>query len=250
MAIKKTLGEKRHKTTDAHLLNGLEPIPSRNMTDQVEERLLKYFMQKGFKTGQPIPKEQELAASLNVSRNILREAISRLRMLGIIESKKRRGMILAEPDIMSGLERILDSKMLLSKSVLKQLFELRLAIEIGMADLLFLRKNEEDLMRLEKIVAEEKVKAVTDKDHVKYEIAFHGTLYHMAGNETLYKFQKMLVYLFEYALEEMEQFEEGKRHGSIDHGDLIKILRKGDPDKFRIAMKKHLDPYFLLLTLK
>ncbi len=250
MSIKNTTPVRKLKTEDNYRLNGLEPIPSMNMTDQVEERLLKFFAQKGYKAGQAIPKEQELASSLQVSRNILREAISRLRMLGIIESRKRRGMVLAEPDIMSGLERILDSKMLLSKTVLKQLFELRLTIEIGMSDLLFMRKTEEGLCMLEKIVAEEKVKAVTDKDHVKYEIAFHGTLYHMTGNDTLYKFQKMLVHLFDYALEEMEQLEEKKRHGAIEHADLIRILRKGDADKFRIAMRKHLDPYFLLLTLK
>jgi GntR family transcriptional regulator, transcriptional repressor for pyruvate dehydrogenase complex len=99
-------------------LDGLEPLINMNMTDQVEERLRKYFSQNGYKIGDPIPKEQELAKALNVSRSIVREAISRLRMMGMIESRKRRGMILTEPDIMNSLERFADSKMLLSKDCL------------------------------------------------------------------------------------------------------------------------------------
>ncbi len=231
-------------------LEGLEPISTKNMTDQVEERLRKYFIQKGYKIGDAIPKEQELATALNVSRNIVREAISRLRMLGIIESRKRRGMILTEPDIMNSLERFADSRMLLSRESLKELFELRLTIEIGMSDLLFLRKNNADIAKLDKIVKEEQANALTKEQQIKYEIAFHGTLYQMAGNDTLCKFQKMLVYLFEYALEEMNQVEESKRHGSVKHADLVKILKKGDVDQFRIAMKKHLEPYFLMLQGK
>src|SRR3546814_8347074 len=50
----------------------------------------------------------ELAEALDVSRNVLREALSRLRMLGMIETKKKRGMILAEPDILGGFERVMD----------------------------------------------------------------------------------------------------------------------------------------------
>jgi GntR family transcriptional regulator, transcriptional repressor for pyruvate dehydrogenase complex len=116
-----------------------------------------------------------------------------------------------------------------------------------MSDLLFLKRNDADIEKLTKIVKEEKQNAITKEQQIKYEIAFHGTLYHMTGNNTLYRFQKTLVYLFEYALEEMNQVEESKRHGSVKHADLIKILKTGTVDEFRAAMKKHLEPYFIIL---
>ena len=73
----------------------LMPIVSTTMADQVEERLREYITNKAFKPGDAIPKEIELAEALGVSRNVVREALSRLRMLGMIETKKRRGMVLA-----------------------------------------------------------------------------------------------------------------------------------------------------------
>ena len=70
------------------------------LVDQVEDKLLNYFKEKDMRKGDPIQNEKELAASLGVSRSVLREALSRLKMMGIIETRTRRGMILSEPSIL------------------------------------------------------------------------------------------------------------------------------------------------------
>jgi GntR family transcriptional regulator, transcriptional repressor for pyruvate dehydrogenase complex len=225
---------------------GLEPIISLNMADQVEERLRSYFKQQGFVPGDALPKENELAEALNVSRTVIREALSRLRMLGMVDSRKRRGMILTEPDVLSGLDRIMDSR-LLGQHAQKQLFELRLVIEIGLSDLLFLRKTEKSMKILEEIVAQEEKHAKTPEDHAKYDIEFHSVLYQMAGNETLCRFQKMLAFVFQYAIEVTSGLDEKSRTGSVSHRNLVNILRTGDPESFRNAMRKHLEPYYKLI---
>ena len=83
-------------------------VSSDTMADVVESRLRDYFKKKSFKPGDALPKELELAEALGVSRNVVREALSRLRMLGMIESRKKRGMILSSPDILGAFERVLD----------------------------------------------------------------------------------------------------------------------------------------------
>lgn len=227
----------------------IEPIVNLTMTDQVEERLRSYFRNQGFKPGDAIPKEIELAEALSVSRNIVREALSRLRMFGMIDSRKRRGMILAEPDILSGLEKTMDTN-LLGSLLLKQLFEFRLVLEMGLSDLLFLRITEKDLLKLEKIVEEEKNKAVTRIDHLKYEVEFHGMLYKITKNDTLMRFQKMLMPVFQYTVKVSMGLDEKVRHGPVTHMDLVRLLREGDADNFRMGMRKHFEPYFLLLKDK
>lgn len=220
----------------------LAPILSTTMADVVEEKLRAYFRDKGFAPGDALPKEVELAEALQVSRNVVREALSRLRMLGMVETKKRRGMVLAEPDVLSGLERLLDPQ-LLGKDVMKQLFEFRLVLEIGMGDLLFLRRTEADLQRLEAIIDEEN-SVTTNAERIDCDIRFHGTLYRMTGNETLRRFQKLLVPLFQYIVEKESGPDGQTAVGSISHAGLLAILRHGDPASFREAMKKHLDPHF------
>jgi GntR family transcriptional regulator, transcriptional repressor for pyruvate dehydrogenase complex len=224
----------------------LAPITTVTMADQAELQLRHYFIKSGFKPGDALPKELELAQMLKVSRTIVREALSRLRMLGIVDSKKRRGMILTEPDILGGLSKIMEPN-LFGPSSLNQLFELRLVIEIGLADLLFVKKTKEDIDRLTDIILQEDKYAHKRSEHVKYDIEFHGHLYEMTGNETLMRFQKLLVPIFHYALNAViPQLPPAKQVGPVSHLDLVNILKKGNPEQFRNGMRRHLEPYFTI----
>src|SRR5690606_19536317 len=127
-----------------NLSKDIEKIAPSTMADVVEVRLREYLKRKAFKPGDALPKEMELAEALDVSRNVLREALSRLRMLGLIESKKKRGMVLTSPDILGSFERVLNPQ-LIDTATLQNLFELRLVLESGLADLLFIRKTDKDI---------------------------------------------------------------------------------------------------------
>ena len=223
---------------------GILPIVSTTMADQVEERLREYITNKAFKPGDSIPKEVELAEALGVSRNVVREALSRLRMLGMVETKTRRGMVLAQPDILSGLERMMHPH-ILGISTRKQIFEFRLVLEVGQAALLFARKTEEGIQKLEEIVRRES-QVQTTQEKVDCEIAFHSGLYEMAGNETIKRFQAMLMPVFEYVVE-FETEHQFHAVGSVTHQDLVAILRNGTAEEFASGMLKHLEPHFVML---
>lgn len=225
-----------------NLRRDIKRIEPATMADMVEIRLREYLKKKAFKPGDALPKELELADALDVSRNVLREALSRLKMLGMIESKKKRGMILAEPDVLGGFERVMDP-LILDQKTLKDLFELRLVLEMGLADVLFVRMTDQDLKELEQIVNKE-VNQVQIPFKVKYEIAFHGKLYQMSGNDTLRRFQNMLLPVFEYVVGEEEKLNGDAKVGNVTHRDLLQLLKKGDPEDFRQGMKEHLNPHF------
>jgi len=125
-------------------------IVQQTMPDIVETRLREYLKEKSFRPGDPLPKEIDLAESLGVSRNVVREALSRLRMLGMVETKKKRGMVLASPDILSSFERVLDP-LIIGENALKDIFELRLVLEMGLAELIYTRKTAEDVAELKEI---------------------------------------------------------------------------------------------------
>lgn len=224
------------------LSKDIERIEATTMADMVELRLRQYLKKKAFKPGDALPKELELAEALDVSRNVVREALSRLRMLGMIESKKKRGMVLTEPDILGGFERVMDP-LLLDHKTLGDLFELRLVLEMGLADLLFVRKTKKDIDELESIVNKE-INKVQKPFQVKFEIAFHGKLYQMTGNETFMRFQKILLPVFEYVVAEEQKINGLAKVGSVTHRDLLELLKNGGPEDFRNGMKEHLSPHF------
>ncbi|PSL31144.1 FadR/GntR family transcriptional regulator [Dyadobacter jiangsuensis] len=226
--------------------SALGPMESLSMTDRVENILREYLMDNGFKPGDSLPNETEIAQKLNVSRNVVREALSRLRMLGLIESRTRRGMIMAQPDLFAGIEKVM-SPSILSHDNQKDLFELRLILEMGIAEFLFARKTDKDLAELEAIVNKQKgLKSLSRED----EIEFHGKLYEMTGNDTFRRFQTLLFPVFDHVFKEyLDKGVHMDLPNPVSHADLFEVLKNGTAGQFRNAMYVHLTPYFTT-TLK
>lgn len=218
------------------MLNGIKPIAAKSMAERVEASLREYFAKGNFKPGDPLPTELELAAALGVSRNVVREALSRFKMLGIIETKKKTGMVISNPDIVGTFEKVLTPE-IMDEATLQDLFELRLVLEMGIADLLFIHKTPQDIAELEEIVARE---TKGDNFRINNEIAFHGKLYEMTGNETMKRFQTLLLPVFGYVMKlENKKYVSGK----ITHKDLVRILKKGSVQEFKDGMASHLQPH-------
>lgn len=225
-----------------------EPIITVTRAELVEERIREYLKKKKLKPGDPIPKETELAESLGVSRNVIREALSRFRMLGLIESRKKRGMILTKPDIMNGFERVLDPN-LLDLDTLVDIFEMRLVLEMGLAELIYLKKTPQDIVDLEKIVS----KSPGQNDvHFKleHEVEFHSKLYEITGNKTLLRFQRLLLPIFQFVTEEEAHQKKPSKKGKVDHKQLVEIIKAGSPLEFRQGMYSHLEPHFEWIGLR
>lgn len=226
-------------------LTQLKPLKNLSLVDKVELRLLDFFKENKLVPGDSIPKEMEFAEALGVSRTVIREAVLRLRTLGLVESKKHRGMILTQPDFIINFERILDSN-LLGDEALKDIFELRLILEMGMADLLFARKTDEDITELNTIVTkQEQEETDTTIFSLENEIAFHGKLYRIAKNNTLQRFQELLLPVFKYVNDhKLPNIDYEYSQQFVTHRDLINHLKEGTPDSFRMAMRQHLEPHF------
>jgi len=217
----------------------LKRIDQKTMADLVELQLRDYLRKKSFKPGDPLPSEQQLADALGVSRSVVREALSRLRMLGIVETRKKRGMLLSRPDILGSFERVLDP-LIMDKKTLQDLFELRLTLEVGLADILYIRKKKKDVDELEAIAVRQQLTVGKPTFRIKHEIAFHGKIYQMTGNETMQRFQHMLLPIFGYVME----LEKVYTPASVSHIQLVELLKNGTKEKFRQGMLQHLKHHF------
>lgn len=216
----------------------LKKIDHMSMADVVEMRIREYLKKEAFKVGDSLPKETDIAESLGVSRNVVREALSRLRMLGIVETRRRTGMVLANMDVISSFERVMDPA-LIGDATLRDLFELRLTLEMGLADMIWLRKRSEDIDELHAIASRQELSG--DKSFViQHEIEFHGKLYQMTGNDTMMRFQNLLLPIFEY----VNSQEQVRVVGKATHLDLVELLQQGDKEAFRRGMYLHLEPHF------
>ena len=226
-------------------LSRIRPVESLSQVDKIEINLQEYFKNENFAPGDPIPKEMELANAMGVSRTAIREAISRFKTLGIIESRKNRGMVITRPDVLINMQRVLDTQ-LLDGDTMNDIFEMRLFIEMGIIDLLFLRKTPESIEKLEEIVRKEE-KTTNRIDRIKYDVEFHSMLYDMSGNQTIHRFQKMLLPIFDYVDNGLIPKEYKLNGEPVSHRQLLDELKTGTPEEFRKKMHRHLSVYFLKL---
>ena len=191
----------------------LEAIEKISLVEAVEQKILNFIRKNNLSIGDSLPAELELTEGLGVSRSVVREALSRLRMLGLLESRKKRGMVIAEPDVFGGCRQILDAAFLNEKTQ-RDLCEMRLTLELGLADLLFLRKTENDLDALEKIVNREE-NARTEQTRLNLEIEFHAKLYQIGRNDLLLRFQALLEPFFQEAVK--REKINGRYKGETSH---------------------------------
>ena len=224
----------------------LKSVDTSSLVDRVESSLVELLQERKLKVGDSIPKEIELAEALGVSRTVIREALLRLRMMGLIESKKKKGAVITSPDLFGIMSKSMNPH-ILDQDTLKEIFEIRLVLEIGMADLLFHRITKEDIQELKEIVSNEPRATQYHLFNIEHEIAFHGKLYEITGNKTLKKFQKMLLPVFDYVHNSGLLKKQPLLKTFVSHKELVEILENGEPEQFRNGMRNHLENHFARL---
>lgn len=224
----------------------IKSIDTSSLVDKVEDSLVELLRERKLGVGDVIPKELELAVALGVSRTVIREALTRLKMMGLIESKKKKGSVITSPDLFGMMAKSMNPH-ILDNDTLREIFEIRLVLEIGMADLLFHRITKADIDDLRKIVADEPPATQYHLFNIDHEVAFHGKLYEITNNQTLKKFQKMLLPVFDYVHHSGLLKKQSLLKTFVSHKDLVDILEHGDPEQFRNGMRTHLENHFARL---
>ena len=229
-------------------------LDNRNTTlvDSVEESLIRFFKEKGLRPGNSIPNEIELAASLGVGRPVLREALSRFKMTGMIVSRTKKGMILGEPSLLGGMKRCINP-LLMNESTLRDILEFRIALEIGISGYIFANITPEDIRELEQIVEMGEIIGVNRYTPMS-EVHFHAKLYEITGNDIISEFQKVIHPVMDFVKDNFRDFFEpiekelAESGELVTHKHLLEYIQRGDEAGYRKAIADHLKLYTIYLN--
>ena len=210
----------------------LAELRSTTLADGVEDSLLAYIRRSNLTPGDLLPKEEELAEQLKVSRHIVREGVSRLKTLGLVESRKHKGMILTRPNVFAGVSKLAEAR-LFSENECREFMQIRVYMELGMAESIFRKKTPENLKEL-RALAGKRGKHPTMEE----ELAFHSKLVSIGGNTMGGEFLKILTTAFTYI------FERGREKNITPfHLDLCDALEGDSWEMFYQTMKAHFKAY-------
>lgn len=221
------------------------------LVDQVEERLLDYFAKNNLHSGSQLPNEFQLAEALGVARSVLREALSRFKMMGMIETRTRRGMILTERTLLGPMKKGLSPNMLNDDTMI-DILGFRIALEIGICENIFSNITPNDLQDLEKIVKMSEVSENNEYNTIS-EFAFHSKLYQIAGNKSISEFQNIIRNIMEYIKSRFHELfykiaiEIKQTTPLVSHKDLLEYLQAGDKEGYKKAIEQHFQIYRIFI---
>lgn len=233
-----------------------EHVQSQKYYMQIVSQIRNLLDQGKLKAGDKLPPERNLAQEFGTSRASIREALSALEMLGLIESKSGHGNFIRA----DGAEASIDGELL--KELLKahrpyDIFESRLEIEPSLAALAAGRATAEEKKKLSKQVERlddlgEKLRSDPSKaeqyleDYMEEDRKFHLLIGRSAHNNVLFMvFSGVNLMMKEAHWRTLKAKAVGiegnlKRYGK-DHRAIFNAIRDGKPEIARAKMRQHIE---------
>jgi GntR family transcriptional regulator, transcriptional repressor for pyruvate dehydrogenase complex len=203
------------------------------LSKQVVESIIQLLNSGQMKPGDKLPTEMELMEILNVSRPVLREALSSLESLGVITRKTREGTFFNNK-ISSHPFSIMLS---LAHDNLQAMVEARMALELGLITIAAEKISDEDLKRLKQTI--EIIENSKDQNYGEADIEFHRIIALSANNQIVEGMVDSLIVTLVKINSEIKVREQER---TIEHHMAIyKALEKRDPFEAFHQMYLHLD---------
>ena len=217
----------------------LQPIKRSSVAEQVARHLLELIRSGSVQPGQQLPTERELAASLQVSRPSVREALRGLQILGVVRMRQGGGIHVSSLDAIDMLQP-LEVFLSLSPENFDALHEARLVIEAAIGRLACQRRNPEFLEELRALVDRQETLTSDAIAFRASDIEFHRLLRKASGNPFL---DRVSTFFFVLGTEYRHVHWEtpGMLCRSLeDHREIIAAIEAGDASRAAAAMERHM----------
>ncbi len=182
--------------------------------------------------------EAQLAAEYGVSRTVTREAVSRLQALGILEGRKRKGLLVRHPDPLRLLSNSLPS-LVASPDDWQELAQLRYALEVGAIELAIRAATDDQIEHLAQITRqmEEALRQDTESAlSVGLDLEFHAQILRMTGSRLIAGMQQILVQFFQIAPHSEKTAASAERI-IWEHRELLGAIRERDVERARAMIR-------------
>lgn len=161
-----------------------QPIKPRKIYEQIVEQIKAMVVEGNLKPGDRLPSEREMADKLEVSRASVREALSALHLVGLVEIKSGEGTFIKQANVDSIIEP-LAMILLMERDTVIEILEVRKGLEVEAAGLAAARREEEDLIKMREALNEMKQDISHSEIGEKADWKFHYAIASASRNTLL-----------------------------------------------------------------
>lgn len=222
----------------------MQPIERQSTVQQAAERIKEYIRNDEHKVGDKLPAEHWFCEQLCVSRSTLREAIRLLQADGYTEMRPGKGAYIASKTSRSRM----DAAAWLSenKASLRDLQEVRLAIEELAIRLAIDRATDADIQKLHRIhtdyldaVHQNNVEAIAALDS-----DFHFNIAKITQNTLLISISELLVANLVNFRQRTFQIPQNVQNSIVPHAMILEAFEKRDTEMGLSAIRQHFAKIF------
>jgi len=216
--------------------------PGARLSDQVAEALAAEIRAGRLAVGAKLPTEAVLVAQFAVSRTVVREAVSRLKSLGLVDSRQGSGVYVREKSFQP---LNFDARHAVSKSAVVQMAEVRRALEAEVAGLAAERRTSDDVLRVQQAIEALDAAVRAGGDGVNEDVLFHRAIADAARNPFLIGTLEYLSQFLRGATQVTRANEARRadfaREVAEEHQRIWRAIEAGDPLAARAAAAGHMD---------
>mgnify|MGYP000926775309 FL=1 len=229
-----------------------EQVQSQKFYLQIVNQIRDLIAEGKLKKGDKLPPERNLAQQFGASRTVIREALSALEVLGLIECRRGQGDFIkvdaAEVSINSEVMREL-----LQEHSPREIFEARVELEPSLAGLAAENAMDEDIYRLESQL--ERVNALGQDaeinperidDYMEEDRKFHLEVARAAHNSVLFDVYASVNLMMKETHWKALKRKSIEREGNIrlferEHTAIFKAIRDRKCDVVRVIIRGHIE---------
>ena len=224
---------------------------SQNKREYVTSQILESIQSNEFKAGDRLPSENSLAEMMGVSRPSVREALSALRLLGVIDTKDGYGTYVKSQiptldkfSYPEGMPAVFDRN-----SSIFEMLEARKVFEPAVARFGLSLTSDEGVAEIE-AAYQQMADAANDPDYERYHqenLKFHRAIAAAANNNVMLNIIESINIVFvksEMGAELRRRYltDEKYRWRSLEsHRSILESIQQGDPDRLEKSFAEHFE---------
>ena len=162
-----------------------------SLVDSFLDWIEQYIEDNNVQVGDPLPTEEEIVKQTQLSRTSVREGLPRLRALGVVETKRKRGMRLTRSAALLDLVRLL-SQSEIPREMMSHVKSFRSAVELGLGPEIFKQCRPSHIKTLRQIYDRMVEEADNPEVWPELDRDFHMTLVSISGNRLADWFHQLL----------------------------------------------------------
>jgi DNA-binding FadR family transcriptional regulator len=216
---------------------------TRTLADRVNEALMRKIVGEELPAGSQLPSEQMMAQSFGVSRTVVREAISRLKSEGLIDTKQGRGAFVRTDRTDVPFRIGIDAEN--PRASLLQILELRLGLDAEIASLAAVRRTRDQMTAIQKALQAIDEASEAGRDAVAEDMEFHLSIAQATRNPFFFELIRFLGSAFYNAIAvtraNERRLEALAKQTRLEHEAIMKCIMKRDPEAAAVAARSHIE---------